>query len=133
MDKWLLSQHIVFIAAGLTLSLRNRTIAGGSDVIITDVGMHDDDAALICTTDISPCCNTASGSNQGNWTIQSTGEVIGRRSEGGDFFVIRTRHSQVILQRTDNATGPLGVYCCEVETNISSSGTVCVNLGKSYS
>ncbi len=119
--------HINYVAAGLTLSLRGQRIANGSDVVITDIGIGPDNA-LTCETDQKDCCNTAAGNQRGEWIFPDN-TIVARSSEGGDFFINR-RYRQVLLNRRNNATGPLGSYCCDVDTMDDPNATICINISK---
>lgn len=50
--------------------------------------------------------------------------MAGGAGDGHDFYVTRSDQQ---LQRRNNAAGPLGLYCCEVETVASLSVSICVN------
>lgn len=114
------------IAAGLTLSLRSTSIAAGSNVTITDIGEHSvDGGALLCITDIIPCCSGTT--KQGNWTFPNN-TVIGRSADNQDFYVTRNNQLQVLLHRRNHAVRPLGIYCCKLPTIINSDAALCVNL-----
>lgn len=97
-------------------------------MIITDVGENTDGNALICTTSLLACCNSeaSGGSKRGNWILPSK-NYIGGPGDGEDFYVTRSSQHQVLLQRRNNALGPLRTYCCMVETVVSSNATICVN------
>lgn len=112
--------------------MKGKPIAAGSDVIITDVGINTDGNALICATSLIACCNSAAsgGSKLGNWTFSNNGSSIGGPIDGGDFYVTRNNRRQVILQRRNDAMGPLGMFCCEVATITQFTGaSICANLG----
>ena len=105
---------------GLTLMLNNQPIASGCDVIITDIGEHS--RALICMTDNATCCSN----QRGHWLFPDGSPVSGNRS-GGDIY--RTRGPQIVfLHRRNNALGPLGSYCCDVDTVADPDARVCINI-----
>ena len=106
--------------------MKGQFIAGGSDLIITDVESGAN-GGLICRTDQSDCCNSQSGRKRGEWRLPN-GLVAGKPSAGGDFYVTRQLR-QVLLNRRNNALGPLGRYCCEVDTVADPNAKICVNLG----
>ena len=89
---------------------------------ITEIGTGSD-AALICTTDQTDCCNTAAGSNRGDW-LNPDGSMIVGAAAGGDFYVTRSLQ-QVRLNRRNNALRPLGQYCCAVDTRADPDATIC--------
>ncbi len=111
--------------AGLTFVLNNQTIASGGDVIITDIGEGAD--ALICMTDLTDCCSP-SETKRGEWRFPD-GTLVGNNNAGGDLY--RTRGTQqVLLHRRNNALGPLGSYCCEVDAVNDPDARICINISK---
>ena len=123
--------HAFLPSGGLLLFLRGRSIAGGSNVTITDVGVGAGDA-LICRTDQTDCCNSGGGrTRRGEWRFPN-GSLVAAASAGGDFYV--TRHiQQVLLNRINNGRGQLGHYCCEVDTRDDPDASICVNMSSKLS
>lgn len=117
------------IAAGLTLSLRKQTITNGSDVNITDIGIINEKAALECTTDKADCCNTIN-KETGEWQFPNS-SLVNPPGEGGDIFRVR-KPQKVLLARRRDAMGPLGCYCCIVDTMATPNATICINMSKKY-
>ena len=97
-------------------------------MIITDVGTGVEDA-LICRTDRPDCCNSRSGSTRrGEWRFPN-GSVVPAPSAGENFYVTRNIQ-QVLLNRRNSALGPLGCYCCEVDTWADPKARICSNMSK---
>ena len=108
---------LLLFALDLTVMLNGRTIASGGDVIITDIGKGD--KALVCMTDLADCCNVQNN-KRGEWKFPD-GTLVGTDGGGGDIY--RNRGTKlVLLNRRNNALGPLGSYCCEVDTSM-----ICIN------
>ena len=108
--------------------MRDEFIAGDSNVTISDVGTGAG-AALICRTDQTDCCNSAGDrTRRGEWRFPD-GSVVAVASAGRDFYVTR-QTQQVSLNRRNNTLGPLGQYCCEVDTRDDPHATICVNMCK---
>lgn len=105
--------------AGLRVMLNGLQVASSGDVVITDIGENTD--ALLCMTDQTDCCNVPSN-KRGEWRFPDNSLVR------NNFF--RTRATQlVLLNRRNNALGPLGTYCCEVDTIADPNARICVNIG----
>ena len=114
------------LAAGLSLMLNGSIISSGGDVLITDIGEGSN--ALTCRTDQTNCCHLA-GNNirRGEWRFPG-GSLVGKNGSGD---IYRTRgDQQVILNRRNNALGPLGMYCCDVDTMADPNATICINISK---
>ena len=108
--------------------LNNQVIASGGDVVITDIG--EGASALICMTDQTDCCtsNTMGNRRRGEWRFPD-GTSVGIDGGGGDVY--RNRGTQqVLLNRRNNALGPLGSYCCEVDTMDDPNAMICINMSK---
>ncbi len=108
--------------------MRDRTdIAAGSDVVITDIG-EGADKALRCVTDQIDCCNSQFGMRRGEWMLPD-GSLVGIPNDGGDFYRNRS-FQEVFLHRRNNAMGPLGSYCCDLDTVADLNATACINMSK---
>lgn len=111
--------------AGLNITLNGRVVSSG-EVVITDVG-EGPDAALICRTNKSGCCNEYP-SRQGEWILPN-GTLIAHNTSSEDFYTSRGPQ-QVLLHRRNNAMQPLGEYCCIVDTSTTANATICINMSK---
>ena len=118
-----IAQPVPVLSADLMLN--NQTIASGGDMVITDIGEGSN--ALICMTDRTDCCKVL-GNRRGEWRFPN-GTLVDRNSAGGDLYRNRSTQ-QVLLNRRNNALGPLGSYCCEVGTVADPNAMICINMSK---
>ena len=122
--QWLSSLNSFCFAVGLSVILAGQTIASDGNVSITDIG--EGDSALRCITDQTDCCNFPT--RRGEWRFPD-GTLVAVPGVGGDIY--RNRGTQtVLLHRRNNALGPLGSYCCEVDTVADPNARICINLSK---
>ena len=113
---------------GLSVALNGQIISRGGDVVITDIGEGSN--ALGCRTDRADCCDNAPPvrTRRGDWRFPD-GSLVGTNGGDGDFY--KTRGQQrVFLNRRSNAMGPLGMYCCDVDTVDDPDATICINISK---
>ena len=109
------------------------TYPADSQIPITDVGESTPTSggALVCRTDRTDCCRAASmagESRQGDWRYPN-GVLVDNSGSGDDIY--RTRGtSTVLLNRRNDATGPTGLYCCEVASVAAPNTRICINLSK---
>ena len=125
-----------FFIAGLTIEQtvdgQVMTYPAGSQIFITDVGESTPTSggALVCRTDRDDCCRNdpqAGETRQGNWTYPN-GNLV---DDGSGDDIYRTREaSTVLLNRRNGATGPTGLYCCEVASVADPDARICINLSK---
>ena len=112
------------------LSLCGRIHAGNSYVDIDDIG-EEDEAALLCVTNLTQCCrgsDTPDGVGAlGVWLYPNGTEVL-IQSRGDDFYRNRNR-SVVRLNRRNDAISPTGLYCCVVPDSTFTMQRVCANVG----
>ena len=67
-----------------------------------------------CHTDLASCCGSSQGDHRGDWYFPDGGRLE-NSSHGGD--IDRTRGDmRVNLRRRNNATGPSGIYRCDIAT-----------------
>ena len=127
-----------FLIAGLTIEKTDggqvMTYSTGSQIPITDVGESTPTThggALVCRTDRTDCCRNNPGDGeirQGDW-IYPNGDLVDNIASGDDIY--RTRGaSTVLLNRRNSATGPTGLYCCEVTSVADPDARICINLSK---
>ena len=98
------------------MSLGGVQVYGNDTIDIMNIG--EDDSALVCQTDLRPCCRT--GFRAGEW-FYPNGSVVHTEGTGGNFYRNRGDDGTVKLNRRNNASHPIGIYRCEVpnENNIS--------------
>ena len=122
--------------AGLYFSLNGVIHLPGDSVLITDIGSSASSgypgSTLVCVTSNvnTNCCRGSDGGRVGEW-YHPDGTIVPRNAgtPGDDIFVRTGFTEQVRLNRRANATGPLGVYRCDVPAdpsgaNISASITI---------
>lgn len=108
-------------STGVTLFLRNESIASEDNVAITDIGEGND--SLVCETNQTDCCNDS----QIEW-LYPDGTMVNSSIE--TFYTQTNLRGQILLNRR-NALKPLGSYCCNVDTYNGSTAIICINLSKS--
>ena len=98
------------------------TVVGESTAAITGSG-------LLCRTYRTDCCGNGDGeTRQGEWLYPNGTQV--RTSGSGDDFYRSRGTGVVILNRRNDATGPIGLYCCEVASVADPNATICINLSE---
>ena len=86
-------------------------------------------SALFCRTYRINCCGDGDGeTRQGEWLYPNGTQV--RTSDSGDDFYRKRGTGVVILNRRNGATGPTGLYCCEVASVDDPNARICINLSK---
>ena len=98
---------------------------------LSTVGSAGDNSdSVVCHTDLTTCCSGSQGSHRGDWyfsdgtPLEFTGPIsLGRAAQ------------IAIIRRTNGATGPTGIYRCDIPTvavhdvsDISVRDTVYVGL-----
>ena len=106
---------------GVYLELNGINYSNNSYVNISDIGT--DSLALLCKTDLQICCKNP---NRGEWYFPNS-SLVSRKGSEKDFY--RDRGDQVVrLHRRNNATMPVGEYCCEVFNANFTNETVCITV-----
>ena len=82
---------------------------------------------LLCYTDNRQCCNSM---DMGDWYLPG-GMKVGDESDSGDFYVTRGP-SVVRLHRRNNATSPIGMFCCEIPNARSANTRSCIDIGRLF-
>ena len=108
------------------------TYPANFQIPITDVGESTaaiTGSALLCRTYRTDCCGDGDGeTRQGEW-LYPNGVHVRTIGSGDDFY--RNRGTGVVrLNRRNGATGPTGLYCCEVASVADPNATICINLSK---
>ena len=107
--------------AGLSIVLNGVERSG--EIPITEVG-DGDDAALLCVTDLDPCCSI-----QTDWFFPNGNRVESEFLAGNTFG--RDRGPSVVrLHRPAGVMQPTGMFCCEAPTVASPDSTerLCITL-----
>ena len=104
-----------------TVYVTNNTV-----LLLDSIG-EGDEKALICRTDRIGCCGV------GEWFFPNK-SMVRIPGHNDNLYRNRSREGQVILRRQNNASSPLGTYCCKAPTMSSGSdddtSTICVSLSK---
>ena len=91
-------------------------LADHSYVDLSTVGTVDDNA-VVCHTDLSTCCSGSQGFHRGNWYFPNGT----RLPLAGVIYLGRT--DQIAVIRRTTATGPTGIYRCDIQTVAVHSNT----------
>ena len=98
--------------AGFGFNLKGELYSNNSIVNITDIGNGTN--ALYCFANRSDCCRGSDGGANGEWFFPDGSQVDGNGRVSTLDFSRNRGPSAVLLNRRNNATGPTGVYLCEV-------------------
>ena len=90
------------------VSFMGQNLTNHSYVDLNLVGSQSD--SVQCHTDLNTCCSGSQGSHRGDWYFPDGT----RLPFSGDIYEGRGPHT-VDLQRT-TATGPTGIYRCDIST-----------------
>ena len=113
------------------LSLNGEVIPNHGYVQISDIGISNDDTALLCHTNRPP----PPGSTQsgGDW-VAPNGDRVGGIGSTDVLGLERTRDSMLVRLRRNSGTPNEGIYQCEVNDATNTSNNKCrtVQLWKGY-
>ena len=116
------------------VSFMGQSLADHSYVDLSTVGSASDNSdSVVCHTDLETCCSGSQGVHRGDWYFPD-GTVL--PFVGSSFPIAEGRAAQVVsIRRTSGATGPIGIYRCDIptiavhdDTDISVRETVYVGL-----
>ena len=98
------------------VSFMGQTLADHSYVDLSLVGSdYDNSDSVVCHSDLSTCCSGSQGHHRGDWYFPS-GTVL--PFIGSSVPIVLGRSAQrVVIRRTNDATGPTGIYRCDIATN----------------
>ena len=100
------------------ISFMGTTLPNHSYVDFNEVGKNgfgNDTNTVQCHTDLSTCCDTHQLVPRGDWFFPN-GTRLPFYNESGD--IKESLQPQVVhIRRTNNATGPSGIYRCFIGTN----------------
>ena len=122
-------QTFPYVSFGLT----GQTLADHSYVDLSTVGSASDNSdSVVCHTDLSTCCSADQGIRRGDWYFPD-GSVL--PYPGPSVPIYEGRGAQRVVIRRATATGPTGIYRCDISTvavydytDISVRDTVYVGL-----
>ena len=97
------------------VSFLGQTLANHSYVDLSLVGTSGSDSVQ-CHTDLTTCCTSYRGPHHGDWYFPN-GTRLQFSGNGGDIFESRGAQ-RVDLRRSNRATSPVGIYRCDIPTNV---------------
>ena len=103
-----------------------------SAIPITDISESTESSGggLVCRTDRTDCCSLGlHRTRQEDW-IYPDGVTPVRNNGSGDANYRTRGVGTVILNRRNDATGPTGLYCCEVASVDDPNSRICISLSK---
>ena len=105
------SQTFPYVSFGLT----GPALANHSYVDLSTVGSASDDSdSVVCYTDLTTCCSGGQGIHRGNWYFPN-GTVLPFSGNGVPIYLGRAAQ-RVAIRHTSGATGPTGIYRCDIPT-----------------
>ena len=97
------------------VSFNLTALADHSYVNISTVGSETDNSdSVVCHTDLSTCCSNSQGIHRGNWSFPD-GTIL--PFTGSNVPIGLGRGAQVAVIRRTTATGPTGIYSCDIPTD----------------
>ena len=104
------------------VSFKGQALADHSYVNLSTVGSAGDNSdSVVCHTDLSTCCSGTQGIHRGDWSFPD-GTLL--PFAGPTVPIGLGRNAQIaIIRRTNDATGPTGIYRCRIATNAVHSDT----------
>ena len=100
---------IIIHTSGVRLTLRGVQYRDNETIDILGIG--ENNLALICQTDLRPCCRT--GFRAGEWYYPN-GKVVPTESSGESFYRNRGGDGTVRLNQRFYVNYPTGIYRCEI-------------------
>ena len=105
------SQTLPYVSFGLT----GPALANHSYVDLSTVGSGPDNSdSVVCHTDLATCCSGGQGVHRGNWSFPD--ETL-LPFIGNSVPIALGRSAQRAIIRRTTATGPTGIYRCDIPTN----------------
>ena len=96
------------------VSFNLTALADHSYVNISTVGSETDNSdSVVCHTDLSTCCSGPQGIHRGNWSFPD-GTIL--PFTGSNVPIGLGRGAQRAVIRRTTATGPTGIYRCDIPT-----------------
>ena len=97
------------------VSFMDQTLVNHSYVDISTVGYSSDGSdSVLCHTDLSTCCSSSQGAHRGDWYFPNGTRLP---FSGGGVLIGLGRAAQRVSIRRTTATGPPGMYRCDITTN----------------
>ena len=103
-------------------SFMNETLANHSYVNLSTVGRASDNSdCVVCHTALSTCCSAAQGPHRGSWYFPDGTTRLPFSGNSVPIGLARGDRVAVICRTT--ATGPTGIYRCDIATIAVHSNT----------
>ena len=97
------------------VSFMGQTLADHSYVDLSLVGSAVDNSdGVVCHTDLGTCCSMGQGIHRGDWSFPD-GTVL--PFTGNSVPIGEGQGAQIAVIRRTTATGPTGIYRCDIPTN----------------
>ena len=104
-------QTFPYVSFGIT----GQSLADHSYVNLSTVGSAGDNSdSVVCHTDLSTCCSGPQAIHRGDWYFPD-GTVLPFAGNSVPIGLGRSAQSAIIRRTT--ATGPTGIYRCDIPTN----------------
>ena len=99
----------------VSFGLMGLALADHSYVYLSTVGRAGNNSdSVVCHTDLSTCCSSGQGIHSGDWYFPD-GTVL--PFVGNSVPIGLGRAAQIaVIRRTGGATGPIGIYRCDIPT-----------------
>ena len=95
------------------VSFMGQTLANHSYVDLSLVGSdYDGRDSVVCHTDLVTCCSGSQGQHRGDWYFAN-----GTRLTFSD-VIYEGRGAQTVFLGRTTATGPTGIYRCDIPTDV---------------
>ena len=105
----------------VSFSRTGPALANHSYVDLSTVGSDGGNSdSVVCHSDLSTCCSGGQGIHRGNWSFPD-GTVL--PFTGNSVPIGLGRGARVAVIRRTTATGPTGIYRCDIPTNAVHSDT----------
>ena len=100
----------------VSFGLMGPALADHSYVDLSTVGSElDSSDSVVCHTDLGTCCTGSQGIHRGDWYFPDGTRLP---FSGPNVPIALGRTAQIaIIRRTNDATGPTGIYRCRIATN----------------
>ena len=103
------------------VSFMGQNLTNHSYVDISRVGgAYDNSDSVVCHSDLSTCCSSGQGPHRGSWYFPN-GTLL--PFTGSSVPIGLGLAAQIAVIRRTTATGPTGIYRCDIATNAVHSDT----------
>ena len=110
---FLVEVHCQLTYPYVSFGLAGQTLVNNSYVDLSTVGSASSDS-VVCHSDLSVCCSGSQGSHRGDWYFPD-GTIL--PFGGTSVPIYEYRGAQRVTLHHTTATGPTGIYRCDISTN----------------